>query len=302
MADFAAQAVVLHTLAQVFPQIPCVGEESSEMLRGSGTEATDLRRKIMQAVAVVDSSLGEDAMMEAIDRGAFAGGQLEPFWTLDPIDGTKGFLRNDQYAVALSLIVDGKPALGVLGCPNLPVVWETPTGERGCLFVAVQGQGCHMLSLSNPLAEQRVHVASEQSVANAIVVESLEAGHTAHDISATIQSSLGVTTLPVRMDSQAKYGALARGDGSIYLRLPRIGKPYQEKIWDHAAGVVVVEEAGGRVTDAAGLGLDFSRGRVLCANQGVIATNGPLHQTTVHAVLSAFDQAGGPLTSQDQPK
>ena len=44
-----------------------------------------------------------------------------------------------------------------------------------------------------------------------------------------------------------KYGALARGNGSVYLRLPTPGKRYIEKIWDHAAGQIVIEEAGGKV-------------------------------------------------------
>jgi 3'-phosphoadenosine 5'-phosphosulfate (PAPS) 3'-phosphatase len=46
---------------------------------------------------------------------------------------------------------------------------------------------------------------------------------------------------PVRIDSQAKYGALSRGDGAIYLRFPHKG--YREKIWDHAAGSIVVTGA-----------------------------------------------------------
>jgi Inositol monophosphatase family len=52
------------------------------------------------------------------------------------------------------------------------------------------------------------------------------------------KQKLGVKAPPVRIDSQAKYGALARGDGAIYLRFPHKG--YREKIWDHAAGSIVV--------------------------------------------------------------
>lgn len=52
------------------------------------------------------------------------------------------------------------------------------------------------------------------------------------------EQKLGVKAPPVRIDSQAKYGALSRGDGVIYLRLPHKG--YREKIWDHAAGYIVV--------------------------------------------------------------
>lgn len=62
-------------------------------------------------------------------------------WTLDPIDGTKGFLRGEQFAVCLALIVGGNVQLGVMGCPNLPVDFNAPEGERGCLFIAEKGQG-----------------------------------------------------------------------------------------------------------------------------------------------------------------
>lgn len=52
------------------------------------------------------------------------------------------------------------------------------------------------------------------------------------------KQKLGVKAPPVRIDSQVKYGALSRGDGAIYMRLPHKG--YREKIWDHAAGCIVV--------------------------------------------------------------
>ena len=62
-------------------------------------------------------------------------------WTLDPIDGTKGFLRGEQYAVCLALLVDSSVEVGVIGCPNLPLDPQKPDGQRGCLFIAVRGQG-----------------------------------------------------------------------------------------------------------------------------------------------------------------
>lgn len=66
-------------------------------------------------------------------------------WTLDPIDGTKGFLRGEQYAVCLAFIVDSVVQVGVMGCPNLPVGGAGAGGERGCLFVAVRGQGAEQV-------------------------------------------------------------------------------------------------------------------------------------------------------------
>ncbi len=71
------------------------------------------------------------ALLDAIDLGADApDSSSRPtergFWTLDPIDGTKGFIRGQQYAVCLAYIVGSEPVIGVLGCPNLPRSLEAP--------------------------------------------------------------------------------------------------------------------------------------------------------------------------------
>lgn len=70
---------------------------------------------------------------------------LPGMWTLDPIDGTKGFLRGEQYAVCLALLVDGKAQVSVMGCPNLPTEMNKPEGDKGCLFIAVRGQGAEQV-------------------------------------------------------------------------------------------------------------------------------------------------------------
>ena len=69
----------------------------------------------------------------------------------------------------------------------------------------------------------------------------------------------------------------------VYLRLPTRAD-YREKIWDHAAGALIVTEAGGRVTDVDGRPLDFTRGSSLLDNRGVLATNGLLHDRVLKAI------------------
>jgi 3'(2'), 5'-bisphosphate nucleotidase len=93
---------------------------------------------------------------------------------------------------------------------------------------------------------------------------------------------IGVSADPVRLDSQAKYAVLARGQADAYLRLPT-SKEYVEKIWDHAAGSLVASEAGAIVTDATGAPLDFGQGARLSANRGVIAAASGLHERLVDA-------------------
>jgi 3'(2'), 5'-bisphosphate nucleotidase len=92
----------------------------------------------------------------------------------------------------------------------------------------------------------------------------------------------------VRIDSQVKYAVLARGEAEVYLRLPSPKTPdYREKIWDHAAGSLIVEEAGGNVSDMNGVPLHFGCGRLLSDNAGVVATNGGLHQRVMEGVRKA---------------
>ena len=97
---------------------------------------------------------------------------------------------------------------------------------------------------------------------------------------------IGITAPPFRMDSQAKYAVVARGEADIYLRLPTRAD-YREKIWDHAAGALIVTEAGGVVTDSAGRPLEFRQGRELAANRGVVVSNGRLHAQIIEAIGSS---------------
>ncbi len=94
------------------------------------------------------------------------------------------------------------------------------------------------------------------------------------------------------MDSQAKYASLSRGDGDVYLRLPVGDGSYQEKIWDHAAGSLLVEEAGGRVSDIRGKDLNFGVGRTLRENKGVVASRKELHDQVIDAVRKALEEEG----------
>ncbi len=288
VADLGAQALVGAALESAFPDDPVIGEEDAGALRR--TEGQVLRDHVVTQVRALAPHMDAAGVLDAIDRCTDEGGPRGRHWALDPIDGTKGFLRGDQYAVALALIEDGEPVLGVLGCPELPLDWSRPDGERGCLFVAVRGGGTVQMALDGS-GERPVRASEVADTRLASFVESVESGHSSHGDAARIADILGVEAAPVRIDSQCKYAAVARGDAAIYLRLPT-RKDYREKIWDHAAGWMVVTEAGGRVTDASGRPLDFSLGRTLRANEGVIATNGPVHDRVIDAARQVLGVDG----------
>ena len=279
VADFGSQALICKAIGDAFPDDPIVAEESAQALR----ENTSLLARVADYVNrfCEDASASTENVCEWIDRGS---GEVGPgFWTLDPIDGTKGFLRRDQYAVALAYIVNGAVQLGVLGCPNLPHRLNGGDAERGCLFVAARGEGTRLYTRTGDFIEH-VHVSETIHC----FAESVESTHGDSDAHSNIANALGITESPVRMDSQAKYGIVSRGEASLYIRLPNPAFPdYRECIWDHAAGLIVVEEAGGTVTDANGTPLNFLTGKRMQENRGIVATNGKLHPHVLKA-LSNF--------------
>lgn len=286
IADFGAQALVNMEILKAFPEDPIIGEEDSSDLQGAA--GARLLEQVTEQVNRITDMTSRD-ILSAIDRGDFdpAVCGSARHWVLDPIDGTKGFLRKEQSAVALGLVVDGEVVFGVLGCPNLPVDYNDPSAGRGVLLVGGRGLPAFMVPLDGG-DDRLIRVSSVSDVRQASFTESVEAGHSSHGHAAQIANILGVKEAPLRIDSQAKYGVVGRGDACVYLRLPT-RRGYEEKVWDHAAGVAVIEAAGGRVTDTRGDPLDFSLGRTLRANVGVVVTNGPLHDRVLEAVRQVLD-------------
>ncbi|MER3434623.1 MAG: 3'(2'),5'-bisphosphate nucleotidase [Leptolyngbya sp. ERB_1_1] len=272
IADFAAQAVICYQLNQAFPQDSIVAEEAATLLRASPPQLA----KVTEVVQTLIPAATPQQVTAWIDLGQGEVG--ERFWTFDPIDGTKGFLRGDQYAIAIALIESGEVKVGVMACPAF---------EEGCLFAAIRGQGTQRISLKTAQSEA-IKVLKSPSSPWYRLAESVETSHGDPARQRSIAQAVGLTAPTLQMDSQAKYGALASGQAALYLRLPWVqNSHYQENIWDHAAGAIVVEEAGGRVSDMNGKPLNFSIGAQLIENCGIVASNGEIHDAVLAAIAAS---------------
>ncbi len=285
VADFGSQALICRILGETFPADPVIGEEDSADLKIPGNEVT--LTQVVNHVQVQQPQANAEEVCRWIDRGGAK--EYSPrFWTLDPIDGTKGFLRKMQYAISLALIIDGQIEVAALGCPNLG---SELSGDRGAgtVLLAIKGAGVWQVPLIEDVSatEQGDPVAIKASPQNDQTrirfCESVESAHSSHSDSARIAERLAIVAEPARLDSQTKYAVVARGEAEAYLRLPRDNK-YKEKIWDHAGGVLVVLEAGGRVTDITGKDLDFTQGYTLQNNLGVIVTNNLVHDAVLKTI------------------
>ena len=297
VADLAVQAVVSGALAARFPDDPMMAEEESKELRspawaGLLTSVTEHVRDVCPERP--DSS----KILDWIDRGQQPIDPDKRYWVLDPVDGTKGFLRKEQYAIALALVERGTVLVGVLACPNLPSAIAgdkaSSTAGLGQLYAAERGKGAERIDLGpgdSIVSRRPIRVSSIADPAQARWCERVESSDRNHDLTAQVVERIGIGAPPDRLDSQAKYAVVARGDAVLYLR-HSLNREYREKVWDHSAGVLITQEAGGRVTDVAGKPLDFSQGRALSANQGIVATNGLFHDRVLEAVRGVLAAIG----------
>lgn len=277
IADFAIQALVSHRLKKAFPDLALVAEESAQALRVQGESG--LTAKIVDYLSKREPKASAEKVWDWIDRGA--GEAKGRYWVLDPVDGTKGFLRDAQYVVALALIKEGRVEVAVLGCPRLRL--ENGSAPGAVVF-AVRGKGAWVKDRMQSEVK-RLEVSDCSDFAGARVLRSFESGHTDAEKMRLLMDEMAVERDPVLMDSQAKYALIAAGKGDLLLRLPSpLAKGYREKIWDHASGLLVVEEAGGLVSDIHGAPLDFTCGRTLERNTGVVVSNGRLHKSTLEAL------------------
>ncbi len=285
VADFASQAVIVHRLRGLGP---ILGEEQATILRDPGHAA--LRGAVVEAVRPVWPDASTRAVLDAID-GAGAEPTDDGYWTVDPIDGTRGFVRGGQYAVCLAWIVGGQPQLALLGCPNLPQSIDpssdSPVVEidpGGTLMVAEAGQPLRWGPATRPLPPlHTVEPPSTTRPGPVVVTHSVESRHSRLDDMARLLEALPDRVVIRPADSQAKYGMVARGQAHAYLRIPA-DRQRHELIWDHAPGWLVATTAGMRVTDLRGDALDFRPGARLVNNYGVVCAHPALHGSLLREI------------------
>lgn len=281
VADLAVQVAITAALraTNVEHADRIVGEEGIDSLDEGGATMVDQLLRL-SGEALDAAGLGraapttESELRELLDAGGLdpATEGRDVFWSLDPIDGTKGFLRGQQFAIALGLVQDGEPIIGLLGCPHLALGEADDYGAAdptGSIYLGVIGEG----AFAGPATATSVADLSPISVSptppggTVRVCLSYEKAHGDQDRTSAALEATGVSTTPIRIDSQCKYAMVASGRADLYLRLAREG--YREKSWDHAGGCAVVRAAGGIVESATGRPLRID-GRWVDAPGGIV--------------------------------
>lgn len=339
IADFAAQAVVNRTLAEALgpATFGMMGEESGShfdrpggeaelaacaaALRDSGVwpEADAAAVRAAVDLGAAESGAVRDGMLASAGGGGRSAGGAGLLFTLDPIDGTKGFLKGRQYAVCLAQLA-AAPALGpglqpvgaVLVCPNLPGVREHEASDaelagleavtfgRGVSGDDEQDAGTVMWTAGETLGagvmdgerllSQRAGAFGAGDGRAVRLAEGVEPGHSNLSKFGVLLAALGGgaggggpgVKPSVRIDSQCKYAVVARGWADAYVRFPH-RPPGNENIWDHASGVAMLRGVGCTVTDLDGRELDFS-GPKMTRNRGILGAPPALHARLLEVI------------------
>ncbi|KAF3040793.1 hypothetical protein E8E11_003776 [Didymella keratinophila] len=306
IADFAAQALLISAIHAVYPNDQFLGEESADALRSNAPLADRVwelvqRAQILHAERTQNGEsqgaqtlafpASKEEMFELIDRGGkgeqTATGRV---WVMDPVDGTATFMQGQQYAVCLCLLVDGKQAVGVIGCPNLAFDVEGPLGQSrvhedlvdeegfGVVLSAIKGQGTFIRRMSESgWGEARnvdLNELPEKKLEELNFVEST-IGKTSlsQEEHKAVSGQLG-TQWPgtVIWAQQVKHVALALGSTDVMVRIPKTVDRFT-CVWDHAGGHLLYTEAGGLIKDFNSGDVDFAQGRHIAGerNYGMIA-------------------------------
>ncbi|KAI5448152.1 putative PAP-specific phosphatase, mitochondrial [Lathyrus oleraceus] len=313
VADFGVQALISLELSKLFPSIPLVAEEDSAFVRSRNLAGT-VFDAVRAEVSSNSKTLTQDDVLNAIDRGgkdAFVfGPKPATYWLLDPIDGTRGFLKDNSalYVVGLSLVVEGETEIGIMGCPN----WQEgvsgkPSAEveedrealprSGIMMIAHKGHGTWTKTLNskpessgawtrcfvdgfNLVHKARFCLIDSQTWDSLPLSATLDATSNANDV-----GSNQVLLLVVCCGSLIKHFMVASGRASVFIQRK---KEKTIMAWDHAVGMLCVHEAGGKVTDWEGTEMDLAADEIsrrsIFPSGGILATNGNLHNKIVQLI------------------
>lgn len=308
LADFAGQALLIAAIHHAFPADHIVGEEAADALRNDA-KLMDKVWSIFSAIQLEDQDsntplsppASPSDMLDLLDLGgsshSIATGRV---WMVDPIDGTKRFIEGGQYTVIAALLVDGEEKVAVIGCPHVTLehnrISESDVDRHGAgyLVSAVKGRGAKMRPLSKGVLSPLERVVEPRKnitdLGALVFVENVETMTPVFEDCNRIAERLGATWPPVYIFStQLKYVACALGICDVYMRAPR-ATAKAANVWDHAGGIMIFEEAGGKVTDLMGNKIVLSVGRRLSENFGIIAAPASVHSKVVEAAKEVLTE------------
>jgi 3'(2'), 5'-bisphosphate nucleotidase len=255
-----------------------------ELARAAGAVAARMQRGELQVemkpgdepVTVADRQASElivAGLAESFPRDPIISEELAPapgalgaprFWLVDPIDGTKDFIRGeDGYSVMIGLVCDGKPTVGVVYQPAIDrLFYGTPAGA-----VMVHQGETRALAVSDVADAASVRLVASKS-------------HRSRELD-RVKDELGITNELNIGSVGVKLCVIAAGMRDLY-----VNPATKTKAWDTCAPEAILAPAGGRLSDLFGNPMDYTL--ELAHRRGLVASNGRVHDEVIGKLAPLF--------------
>jgi 3'(2'), 5'-bisphosphate nucleotidase len=251
---------------RLYDELPLVADAPADI-----STAADHAVQAILVDALLRERPGDGILAEEATLAALPSPRGRRHWSIDPIDGSRGFARkNGEYAIQLALVEEGRPVVGV--------VFEPAPGR---LTWAARGAGCWVRrDGGEPVA------ASVSATRGRPAVLAISRSRKPEQVAALL-AGFGAQRAVATYSAGIKLAQVARGEADLYL-----GDYLGLHDWDVAPGHLLVEEAGGRVTDVDGGEVRYDGGGRSLRGRGVLASNGHVHA----AAVAAFAAGGVPIS------
>ena len=221
-------------------------------------------------VTRIQTHFPEDGILSEESKDDLARLKHDRVWIVDPLDGTKEFIaRNGEFSIMIGLVVAGAPVMGVIMQPT-----------SNLLYVGAVGYGAY---LHEDGEEIPLSVSTCTDLSQMIMVSSRSHRQQIVD---RVRAILRITRERVSGSVGLKVGLISRRLADVYIH-PSPGC----KEWDLCAPQALLEAAGGRMTDCWGNPIRYNRADVR-AHNGVVATNGLMHDEIIGVVARICAEAG----------
>ncbi len=250
LADYAGQIYINHHLKDNFPSDQIIAEENIEDLTDrQGEIIRNCYKDLNISIKKFESSLN------------YRGMPSKRQWTVDPIDGTKGFIANLSYSIGIGFLIDSEPTVSAIAAPNY--------NEKGlAVFRAELGEGAEASYAGKKF--KPIKTSTQSDVKKSRVCISL---HNASEATTKFLEDIGIKEENMcAMDGMGKFCMVADSTADFYIHLNR-NVMYS---WDFCPGDLLIREANGNSTDISGKRLKFKERNCIITAPGYLFSNSEL--------------------------
>lgn len=256
IADYATQIYIINKIMEQFPGDQIIAEEDDNSFLDHKA-----KRSINSCYEALN--IGENINIEKtlMKKDKYSKRQ----WTVDPIDGTKGYQKGLSYAIGIGFMINSDPKICTIAVPNYKKFGKA-------IFIAEKDNGSKFAINNSEF--KPINVSPQSQLKQAKMCHSL---HYDEPWVMDFATRAEIANF-VQIDSMAKFCMIADGTADLYVKPMNKSRSFT---WDFLPGILLVQEAGGTVTDLQGNSIELQNDKCVVSAPGLIASNSIIHDDII---------------------